>query len=408
MDLYDTVVVGAGMAGLTAACCAARKGERTLLLEKADRPGKKILASGNGRCNLMNRGPLRYYGDPAFARSVMGCDYLDRLTEFWHDLGIVFRYDAEGRGYPATFQSSTVLEALVAESSRAGVLLRTGSGVLDYTPSSSYGFNLRTDNAAAICCRRLILASGGLPQSKLGGNDWAWAGLNALGHRMIPARPALVSLKADRRAISGLAGIRVRCSIRLCRSGEEVFREKGEVLFTEDGLSGICAMQCARFLEGGSGEVFLDLAEDLFPDQNTLLEELRIRQHRFSSESPAELLRGICLPRMAFAVCKQAGFRMRGETNGMLREEQLEQLAARLRAYCVPIAGTDGFERAQVMAGGLDCGQIRPDNLESRLIPGLHAAGELLNVDGDCGGYNLMFACMCGIRSGNNERGEPD
>lgn len=403
MERADVVVVGGGTSGLVSAICSARAGDRVILLEKMNEPGKKILASGNGRCNLLNAGSLRYYGDPGFAEKVMGRACLEELLSFWRELGLVFRFDSEGRGYPCTYMSSTVLEVLKAELKRTGVVIRVQERVTSIDRHGQ-GFDVHTEAGDEFLSDRLILAAGGAAQPKLGGGTDFWAFLRNSGHRLIGPKPSLTPLIAEPRSVSGLSGIRAKCAVRILTDGIEKHAEQGEVLFTDRGISGICTMQCSRFAVPGRSECLLNLVFDLFDSADSLRKELFRRRERIASEPPPTLLRGICAPRLAYAVCKQAGLALRGEKASELTEDQISGIANCLLEYRIPVTGLEGFDRAQVMAGGVDCADIHASNLESRLLPGLHITGELLNVDGDCGGFNLMFASVCGLRAGLNGR----
>ena len=400
----DVGIIGGGASGMAAAIAAARHGEQVLLLERYDQVGKKLLATGNGRCNLMNRHEAFYGGDGDFARQVMGTDPVRELEDFWESLGLFLRYDGEGRGYPCTFMASTVTEVLKAEMKRLKAEIRTGVKVTGFQKQADC-FRIEAETGEAFRVKRLILATGGAAQPKLGGNRSARPWLETLGHPMAEARPALVPLKTEARSVSGLSGIRVKCAVTLERDGRTLHGESGELLFTDEGVSGICVMQCSRFLPpDGQATLTVNLAPDLFPDREALFTELRRRRDRDPEGEPTELLRGLTVPRVAYAVCRQAGLRLRGEKNSSLDDGAVGRIADTLRGYRLKVTGTEGFERAQVMAGGARCEAFDPRTMESGRCPGLHAAGELLNVDGDCGGYNLMFAFLSGLRAGENGR----
>ena len=407
MEAETVGVVGAGAAGMAAAIAAGRCGDRVILLEKLGQVGKKVIAAGNGRCNLMNLRQPVYYGDPDFARAVLGDNPAEETVSFWRELGLPIRFDPEGRGYPCTFMASTVLEVLKAEMRRLKTDIRIGSGAMDVRPEGD-GFLITLNDGSDLRVDRVIITTGGAAQSKLGGNRSAWPWLERMGHPMIPEKASLVPLRAEKKALSGLSGLRVRCGVTLeTERGEALHSEQGEMLFTEDGISGICIMQCARFLpEGEKALIRADFIQDLFCSQEALIQTLTERAGRFPEEEPTALIRGLCAGKLAYAVCKQAGLPMRGEKIRQLSAEQIRRIADVLRGYRIPITGTEGLERAQVTAGGADCRFFQPENLESRIQPGLHAAGEILNVDGDCGGYNLMFAFLSGRRAGANGRRE--
>ena len=400
----DVGIIGGGASGIAAAIAAGRGGERVLLLESMEQIGKKLLATGNGRCNLINSGKPVYYGDPEFAALVTGSNPVDELTAFWHSLGLFLRYDREGRGYPFTGMASTVVEVLKAEMKRLPVEICTKAAVTGIR-KDNHGFLIQTQKGEMIPVKRLILATGGAAQPKLGGNQNAWSWLQSLGHRMIPARPSLVPLRTDSKSISGLAGLRVRGQVRLEADDRTLHAETGEVLFTEHGVSGICVMQCSRFYsEADDIRLRINMMDGLLASRKELEQELKRRMNMMPDEEPLDLLRGLCAAKMGYAVCKQAGLPLRGEKNRYMTGEQIGRLSDCLMGYTVHVTGTDGFEKAQVMAGGAACGEFDPRNMESRKCAGLHVTGELLNVDGDCGGFNLMFAFLSGIRAGENGR----
>ncbi|MBQ9211834.1 MAG: aminoacetone oxidase family FAD-binding enzyme [Clostridia bacterium] len=402
----DVIVIGGGASGMVAAIAAARCGDRVLMLEKAPALGKKLLATGNGRCNLMNRNPGRYYGEKDFAAQVMGADPVSTLTAFWRSLGLLIVYDGEGRGYPCTYLASTVADCLKAELRRQGVQAMTGQCVTELQPHSG-AFRARTSEGTVYSAPRVILATGGAAQPKLGGNQDAWPWLARLGHTLVAGRPSLTPLRTDRRSISGLAGLRVKGEVTLFRQGEALEKERGEILFTETGISGICVMQLSRFAQPGD-EISIRLLGGLFEEESQLREELIRRRDVYGAEPPENLWRGMLAPKLGYAVCKQAGLALRGEACRDLDEQQLNRLAKAAMGYRVQVEALEGFDRAQVMAGGVRGQELDGRTMVSRLWPGLHIAGELTNVDGECGGYNLMYAAMSGLKAGWNGRMEAE
>ena len=401
-SVWDFAVVGGGASGMAAAVAASDFSDSVLILEKNASLGKKIAASGNGRCNLMNLHPPVYYGDADFAEQVLRLFTKEDLVRFWNDLGLYLAEEAGGRMYPCTYQSSSVLDALKIRLKANHADIRTGTEVLEIRKEHQL-FYLKTAQTTFVS-RRVLIAAGGAASPKLGGSPSGTQLLESFGHHLVPAGPALCPLLTDAKSISGLAGIRIRCGVSLYGPDQTLLhRERGELLFTAAGISGICVMQCARFAEEGC-TVRLDLAGQLFPERKDLLGRLKKRKMRISAFPADTLLHGLLVPKLAYAVMKQAGIEMKNRTAGDLSNQELERIIDRLYGYTIRIQGRTGLEEAQVTAGGAACSEFSPETMESGLVEGLHASGEVLNVDGDCGGYNLMFAFASGILAGLNGR----
>lgn len=394
------IIIGGGAAGMIASIRAAERGRRTLLIEKSERIGRKILAAGNGRCNLMNSGETRYYGDAEFAGQVMAKAPREALTAFFARYGLVVTEEDEGRIYPVTFMSATVMNVLKAGMALSGVHVKTNTAADGVRPCGE-GFETMTRDGEKLRSGKVMIACGGAAQPKLGGSADGYRILESLGHRLIPIAPALVPLTTDKKSVSGLAGLRVRCGVTVLQGRTEVHRERGEVLFTEYGVSGICVMQCARFAREENTTLSLNLMEHIFPDRESALREMERRRALFAEESPAMLMNGMMAEKLGYAVLKQAGIPMRGETAAQICDAQLEAIIRTAYGYQLQVQGNRGFDFAQVTSGGIDCREFAPENMESRLVRGIHAAGEVLNVDGDCGGFNLMFAFSSGLNAGN-------
>ena len=403
-ELYDVIVVGGGASGMIAAVEAASYHDKVLLVEKADKLGRKVAASGNGRCNLMNRSSLRYYGDSWFAREVFAHCPPAELESTWYKYGLILAENADARVYPVTYHSSTVLDTLKIFLDRYGVRILYGTEVKAVHPGPN-GFTVDHTANYPLCGKRIILATGGPAQPKLGGNRDGVRMLEELGYTSYPYVPALCPVCTDTRSVSGLAGIRCNARVRLLSGKQSLHEERGEVLFTEYGISGICVMQCARFIPAVPGcSIELDMAESLLPDGHSLNDELFRRRDIFRMERSEKLLTGMLVPKLAFAVMKQAGMPLRGETVQSLTDEDVRRIGYTMTHYRLQVTGTRGFDYAQAAAGGIACRHFNPATMESVITSGLHATGELLNIDGDCGGYNLMFAFATGILAGRNGR----
>ena len=395
MNTFDVIIIGGGAAGLTAALSASRAGAKALILEAAPRIGRKILASGNGRCNLANSGEIRYEGGAAFAEAVLGQCPVNEMLAFLSSLGLAVCEEAGGRIYPACGQAAAALE-------RQGVALITDAPVT-LLQKEKNGFHVCTPQGD-FAAPAAVAAFGGMAGGRLGHDGSPYRLLTGLGHTLRPPRPALTPLIAEKSDVKGLSGLRLPAILTLCDGGgSPAVSAQGEALFTDYGVSGVCAMQLSRrageMLRAGQRPVLyldfspmLGLAPRLYdrvpagpPRKNvtSMRAFLRARAHTLPRDA---LLTGL-LPRL-----------LAQRLNGL----SLDALADALCAFPVRLTGVKGFENAQVTAGGVPGEEFDPQTLQSRLVPGLFAAGELLDVDGDCGGFNLQFAFASGMLAGKN------
>jgi len=379
------------------------------LLERLDRVGKKILATGNGRCNLMNSGPLRFPGGGILAGSVLTSMNAFMQQRFWTHLGLRLRQEDGGRVYPVSGSASTVLDTLRNAIRVYGVQVLTGLTVTDIRRVKN-GWNV-TAGEQQFYADRVIAAGGGCAQPKLGSDGSLWPIMTKLGHTLIVPRPALTQVITDTSTIRGLSGIRLRTDIRITHNGQEKYAESGELLFADYGVTGVCVMQCARYADPGD-TLHINLVRALgFDSASDLQAELLRRRETWQyavDMNAIDFMTGLCVPKVAQCLLHASGMEHPQSEGVRAFSNQFIALVARRAAdFRLKIRGVKGFENAQVTAGGLDISGFKSTTLESLLHPGLHAAGELLDVDGDCGGFNLMFAFGSGILAGLNGRDIP-
>lgn len=384
---------------MAAAIKAAERKRNVLILEKGERPGRKILASGNGRCNLMNSSIPRYYGNREFACKILELANRNELTAFLRHYGLMTTEEEDGRIYPSSYQSSSVMTVLRSALDLLNVPILTHQTVCSAEKEMDT-YIVRCANGDVFSSSSLVIACGGAAQPKLGGSEDGYRILKSMGHSIVSISPSLVPLTTDSKSISGLSGIRARCSVSLFHRGRQMHKEKGEILFTDYGVSGICVMQCSRFASEQGSHLEIDFLSDLFPDEKHAFNEMRRRRDLYYEYSPIVLLEGIVHEKIAFAILKQAGIPMREEKVHELKDEDIKRVVQTAYKYKICITGNRGFEYAQVTAGGARCEEFYPETLESRIMPGLYATGEVLDVDGDCGGFNLMFAMASGLIAG--------
>jgi len=401
----SVLIIGGGAAGMAAAIAAAMCGDEVTVLERMDRVGKKILATGNGRCNLMNTGELRFPGGETLAKAVLARCGAEAQTRFWQHLGLRMRQEDGGRVYPVSGAASTVLDTLRQTMRLLDVETVTGA---EATAIRRTKRGWAVEAGQTYTAERVIIAGGGCAQPKLGSNGSVYPLLKSLGHHMVQPRPALTQIITDTAPIRGLSGIRVRCDVRITGNRGEKVRESGELLFADYGVTGVCVMQCARWASPGD-VVHIDLTRALgFDDPAALRDELLRRKHLWGDMAQLELLTGLCVPKLAIALFRAAGIEKPSERCAeQLTARQIDQLVRVCSDLALEVKGVKGFESAQVTAGGISAEEFDPATLQSRIAPGIHAAGEVLDVDGDCGGFNLMFAFGSGILAGLNGRRFP-
>lgn len=400
------LVIGGGAAGLASAIAAAECGDRVTVLERMDRVGKKILATGNGRCNLMNTGARLFPGGASFADAVLDRCGVNEQNLFWQHIGLRMRQEDGGRVYPISGMASTVLDALRFAADSLDVQVITGVHVTGLF-KARHGWTVMAGEQKWKA-DRVIVAGGGCAQPKLGSDGSTWQLLMELGHHLATPKPALTQIMTETAAIKGLSGIRVRTCVRITRDGKKKYSESGELLFADYGVTGVCVMQCARYAETGD-MLHIDLTKAMgFEGAEDFCYELHRRRTGWRNRCQSELLTGLCVPKLAQALFQTAGItNSQRYTCADLSAADVKQLVEAASDFTLSIRGVKGFESAQVTAGGIAVDAFDPQTLESRIVPGVHAAGEMLDVDGDCGGFNLMFAFGSGILAGLNGRDYP-
>ena len=394
----NVCVIGGGAAGMLAALTAAENGHRVLLLERQSRVGRKLLATGNGRCNLSNYhvSPAHYHGEAGFCDFALSQFDVGETLQYFASLGLLTVSEASGRIYPMSNMAGSVLDVLRYALERPEIDLQTGQTVTAVRKMPE-GFSVKTETDT-FSARCLILAAGGAAGSKVGGGMDGYRLAKSLGHHRTALYPSLVQLKTDPTYPRALKGVKAQCGISICRGSQVLARNSGEVLFTEYGVSGPAIFDLSRSVSAGGSDLTCLL--NFFPDweEAEVLHWLSQRQAAMAAHEASTLLTGSCHTRLGQMICKSAGFTNQ-RAAGLTRDD-LRRIAGQATHFALPITGTCGFDQAQVTAGGLDTSEFDPRTLQSRLVPGLYACGELLDIDGDCGGYNLQWAWSSGRLAG--------
>lgn len=393
---WDVAIVGGGAAGLAAGVMAAREGMRTIVVEKQPRVGRKLLATGNGTCNITNQqaAPGRYHGTWAdFVRPALEGFSPADACDFFASIGLECTVREDGRVYPLCAQASAVLDCLRLELAAAGAEERCGCGVLAIRRQGD-GFRLETADEPIEAAQVLVCAGGAAAPGLGGGND-GYTLLAGFGHDRTPLFPSIVQVRTDTAWVRALKGVRVDGVVCFRLDGSDCAREEGELLFTEYGLSGPAVMQASRCVgdwerqKKGRMEAVLDLLPGYDRDR---IRAMLLRRRELPGRLLEDLLTGLLQKRLGQTVLRAAGCVPLSRPAASLMDGELEKVLDHIKGWIIPVTGTQGFGGAQVTAGGMNTALFDPDTMESRLVPGLYAAGEVLDVDGDCGGFNLQWA----------------
>lgn len=386
--MKKVVIIGGGASGMMAAIQAARTGAAVTLLEHNEKPGKKILATGNGRCNLTNlvQEPSRYRSSqPDFPWKIITQYPLEDTLAFFSELGI-YTKDRNGWVYPYSDQAAGVAQVLELEARHQKVKIKTTEEVTDILRED--GQYLVKTATWQYPCDSVIISCGSSASNVEGSSTTGYELAEKLGHTVVKPLPSLCGIRGKDNYYAKWAGSRMDGRITLEIDGETVGEEQGEILFTEYGISGIGVFQLSRYAVRGTdkGKIatyHLDLMPQLTKEE--LVKLLLDRQQAGSYKNPQELLIGL-LPRKMIDVLVKKTY-------------EPEKIAERLKDWQVPVKGAYALQQAQICSGGVDPRELT-EQLQSRLHPGIYFTGEVIDVDGPCGGYNLQWAWSSGAVAG--------
>lgn len=394
-------IIGGGASGMAAALAAAEnKNVQVLLFERQARLGRKLLATGNGRCNLTNKNVSleHYHGDQKeFAGAVLEKYDLYDTIRWFSSMGLYTVDEPSGRFYPYSDQANSVVDVLRFALDKPNIQVLTG---VEVTKVKKTGDRFIVETAEeGYCCDRLIVACGGLAGTKLGGSMSGYKLLMKFGHHCTKLRPTLVQIRSDWDALPSLKGVRANCMAVIFHNGKMHNASMGEIQFTEHGLSGPVIFEISRDVchEKGAWVCKLDLLPDL--EREILLPMLRRRQQ--TDLTAEDLLTGILHNRLGRVIVKEAGISGYVPIS-QLEDWELEKVCDKVFGLEIHLTEPMGMDSAQVTAGGIYTSEFDPHTMESKLVPGLYACGEVLDIDGDCGGYNLQWAWSSGRCAGEN------
>ena len=415
----DVIIVGAGASGLMAGICAARRGKKVLIIDRMAKAGKKIYATGNGKCNYTNTqyDYDSYRGENVdIVSQVLGKFSYENTIDFFEELGILAK-NKDGYIYPYSEQASSIVEVMLMELNNLGVkilleenvekIIRNGSTEKNKNIRMNKGdydkdnndikieenveYTVVTDKNKHICSK-IILATGGMASPKLGSNGSGYAIAESLGHSIVAPNKALVQLKAKGKEYKSLSGVRIQGKVTMYIEGEANRTNYGEFVFTDYGISGIPIMQLSRYAAVGlSKKKKVKIELDFYPDigDKELLVLLRNRQKNCYYKDNYELLIGMINSKLAAYIDRKS--------NG-----RLEAMIRYMKKLPMEIVDTNSWDNAQVTAGGVSTSELDYYTMESKISNGLYITGELMDIDGTCGGYNLQWAWSTGYIAGNN------
>ena len=392
-------IIGAGASGMAAALAAAEnKDAEIILFERQARVGRKLQATGNGRCNLSNlhADETGYHGEnPSFAEPALKRFPVSETLSWFRDLGLYTVTETSGRVYPYSDQANSVVDVLRFALEKENIHLQLGVEVVRVRRQEN-GFLVEcTENTQF--CDKLIIACGGLAGTKLGGSMSGYQILRSLGHKVTRLRPALVQLKSSWNGCVSLKGVRANCRATVLRDGVCHAQSTGELQFTEYGLSGPVIFEVSRDVCRERGEWVCNL--DFLPDMDKS-QVMELLQSRRATNLPTEeLLTGILHNRLGRILTQAADIRC-GLKISQLRDHELLRLVDMVKGLEVSLTEPLGMDHAQVTAGGVMTEDFYADTMESKKVPGLYACGEVLDIDGDCGGFNLQWAWSSGRLAG--------
>ena len=388
--IFKAVIIGAGASGLALAINLSKKygGENIALIERLDRVGKKLLTTGNGQCNLTNFDcDLSHFHSKTngFFSEIIEKYGKNAVVSFFEDLGIPIRFDGD-RAYPLSKQASSVLDALRFKISSLKTKVLLSAKVIGLNRENGV-YNIETDSGEKYMAESVIVAVGGSAQKHLGTDGGSYFLLENFGHKLTKVYPSIVQLKADVKRLKGLKGLKQKVKANALVNGKVVVQTCGDIMFTDYGLSGNVSFYLSSYFAGASA---CDMEIDFCPELNREeLKTLLVKKQRNCSYLTVEyLLQGVMNGKIASAILKNSGVDLSLPINKI----NLDNVLDIVKNYRIKILGTLGFDTAQVTKGGIDVTDFNPKTLEIKLSKNLYAVGEVLDVDGDCGGYNLTWA----------------
>ena len=399
----EIAVIGGGASGLMAAITAKKSGKEVIILERKDRILKKVLITGNGRCNItnVNANISNYFG-----KNISSVEnILNRFTpqdtmDFFNELGIICNEENRGKVYPLSGQASSVVDALRFEAEKLGIKIETEFYVRKIE-KDGFKFRIYSEDKKKIEAGRVILAAGGQSYPELGSNGSGFELAKELGHSVTKLSPSIVQLKTEKNQVKGLQGIKTDVAVTAYGDNKKICTYDGELLFTDYGISGNVVFNISFVMPLYKNVEFeIDFMEKF--DYNELYEMLKERKRILSHLTMENYFNGMINKKLGQFLSKVSGIEKLSKPVKDLNDSDIRKLCTVLKKYRVKILETTGFKNAQVTAGGVSLDEVNTETLESKIVKGLYFSGEVLDVYGECGGFNLQWAWASGHIAGEN------
>ena len=399
----EIAVIGGGASGLIAAITARKAGKKVTILERKERILKKVLVTGNGRCNLTNaRASISNY----FGKNILLIENIlnnftpQNVMDFFYELGVICNEEERGKVYPLSGQASSVVDALRFEAEKLGIKIETEFYVRKIE-KDGFKFKIFSEDKRKIEANRVILSTGGQSYPELGSNGSGFQLAKDFGHSITKLSPAIVQLKTEKYQVKGLQGIKADTSVTAYGDNKKICTYNGELLFTDYGISGNVVFNISFVMPLYKNVEFeIDFMKKF--DYNELYELLRKRKKIMAHLTMENYFNGMINKKLGQFLSKMSGIEKLSKPVKNLNDNEIKKLCTSLKKYRINILETTGFKNAQVTAGGISLDEVNTDTLESKIIKGLYFSGEVLDVYGECGGFNLQWAWASGYIAGKN------
>lgn len=402
MKIFDVAIIGAGAAGIMAAIAASGKGRSVILLEKNTDIGRKILATGNGRCNLTNRNvvAMRFHGaNPDFIQKILsGFDQTETM-KYFESLGVILKEEDRGRIFPRANKASTVVDALASELSRLRVEIKTDCLVIGMERGDNWIIKIK--DSESVTAKKIIITTGGRAANQFGSSGDGLHFAKKIGHTLTPIFAALVPLEIVESWPKDIQGLKIEGKATVMAKDKIISEKIGDILFTHYGLSGPAIMDQSRAVAAIVDKEKVEIHIDATPEETAVSLNKKIEQI-FNANGAKTVKNALCgvVPENLVAVVLKNISIDADKKSARVSKEERSKIVESLKNLILTVKGAPSLKEAQVTAGGVSADEIDPKTMESKIIPGLYFAGEIIDVDGDSGGFNLQWAWSSGHLAG--------